>query len=53
LQPPTTEIVIGQEKIYHWLPVWIFVAATIGFGIYATPLIEAAQAAASLFVENK
>ena len=40
-----------RETPRQWLPVWILVLATIGFGIYAAPLIDAASAAAAVFLE--
>ena len=36
----------------QWAPAWILVLATIGFGIYAGPLVEAAFGAAQLFAPD-
>ena len=33
----------------QWAPAWILVLATIGFGVYAGPLVEAAFGAAQVF----
>ena len=37
------------ESIGTWLPAWLLVLATLGFGIFAAPLVEAAMAAADIF----
>ena len=39
----------GWETPGQWAPAWILVLATIGFGVYAGPLVEAAFGAAQVF----
>jgi multicomponent Na+:H+ antiporter subunit D len=39
-----------RERFALYAPAWIMVFATIGFGVYATPLVEAAYAAAHIFI---
>lgn len=38
------------ETPVHYVPAWLMVFATIGFGIFAGPLVEAAYAAAAVFI---
>ncbi|MDG2495545.1 MAG: monovalent cation/H+ antiporter subunit D family protein [Alphaproteobacteria bacterium] len=39
-----------SETPSQYMPAWIMVIATLGFGIYATPLVDAAFAAAHVFI---
>ncbi len=39
-----------SETMAQWLPAWLLVAATIGFGVYAAPLVESATAAAAVLM---
>ncbi len=39
-----------SETASQYIPAWIMVIATLGFGIYATPLVDAAFAAAHVFI---
>ncbi len=41
-----------RESAVQYIPAWIMVLATIGFGIYATPLVDAAFAAAQALMER-
>ena len=38
------------ESFVQYAPAWVMVIATIGFGVYATPLVEAAYEAAYIFI---
>ena len=38
------------ESFSQYAPAWLMVIATIGFGIYATPLVDAAYEAAYVFI---
>ena len=38
------------ETPVHYVPAWLMVIATIGFGIFASPLVDAAYAAAHVFI---
>ena len=38
------------ETPVHYVPAWLMVFATIGFGIFAGPLVDAAYAAAAVFI---
>jgi multicomponent Na+:H+ antiporter subunit D len=38
------------ETPVHYVPAWLMVLATIGFGIFAGPLVDAAYAAAAVFI---
>ena len=38
-----------RETPMGYLPAWLMVIATIGFGVYATPLVDASFAAANVF----
>jgi multicomponent Na+:H+ antiporter subunit D len=38
------------ETPAHYVPAWLMVLATIGFGIFAGPLVDAAYAAAAVFI---
>lgn len=42
-----------RESIGIWGPTWLLVLATLGFGIYASPLVEGAFAAAQIFFEGQ
>lgn len=39
-----------SESFGQYAPAWLMVIATIGFGIYATPLVDAAYEAARIFI---
>ncbi|MBT7643025.1 MAG: monovalent cation/H+ antiporter subunit D family protein [Rhodobiaceae bacterium] len=41
-----------HETASQYIPAWIMVIATLGFGIYATPLVQAAFAAAHVFIPS-
>ena len=47
LQPRPAGAPQLNETIGQWLPAWILVGVTIALGVYATPLVEAASAAAA------
>ena len=50
LKERPTDAPILRESFATYAPAWIMVFATIGFGVYATPLVEAAYAAAHIFI---
>jgi multicomponent Na+:H+ antiporter subunit D len=50
LKPRPEDAPTLTETPTLWLPAWILVIATIGFGVFASPLIEGAMAAALVFL---
>jgi multicomponent Na+:H+ antiporter subunit D len=52
LQPRPKGAPVLRETASQYIPAWIMVVATLGFGIYATPLVEAAFAAAHVFIPS-
>ena len=52
LQPRPNGAPVLRETASQYIPAWIMVVATLGFGIYATPLVEAAFAAAHVFIPS-
>ncbi len=50
LKERPAEAPVLRETPMGWIPAWIMVIATIGFGVYATPLVEASYAAADIFI---